>query len=101
LAVRLDNNRAGIGTFTIPFTGYLDAIGNISNVYVLAETRRPPTQFHTNIYQTNGSLDGAHVDGAEDNFDVTTRPGMTHGDLDDDLFVQDIIFQRVLGKVQR
>jgi hypothetical protein len=46
-------------------------------------------------------LDGGYVSGAEDNFDVTNRAGMTHGDLDDDPFVQDIIMQRVLGKVQR
>jgi hypothetical protein len=101
LTMLLNNNRAAIGTFTIPFTGYLDAIGNISNVYVLAETRRPPTEFHTNIYQTNGALDGGYVDGADDNFDVTGRPGMTHSDLDDDLFVQDVILQRVFGKVNR
>jgi hypothetical protein len=101
LASRLDQNRATLGTFTIPFTGYMDALGNQTNVFMDPELRRPPgTAFHTNVYQTTGVLHGDRVLAADDNFDVTGRPGMTHADLDDDPFVHEILRTRVFGKVE-
>jgi len=61
LVKRLDDNRADIGTFTVQFTAYIDAIrqtvespvGGVRVPVGLPEVRRPPSsQYHMNFYQT-------------------------------------------------
>lgn len=67
LSNRLDGNRGAIGEFSIPYTGYIDAIKEDS---INTEDRFPASSLHLlNYYQRNGVLDGAAVIGA-DNHDV-------------------------------
>lgn len=76
----LDQKRNEIGAFTIPYTGYVDAIKeNSAN----AEDRFPPSAAHLlNYYQRDGFIDGFSVSGA-DNHNVTPW-GLGHGGIDND-----------------
>jgi len=48
----LNNNRGAIGTFTIPFTAYIDAVEDEFMGDMNQEHRRPPSSaFHVNYYQ--------------------------------------------------
>ena len=70
LSKKLDDDRGGIGQFTIPFTGYIDAIDQ-RFPFINAETRFPPSAGHLlNYYQRDSALDGFSVVGA-DNHNVT------------------------------
>jgi len=52
LANRLNNNRSTIGTFTIAFTAYIDAVEDEFMGDMNQEHRRPPSSaFHVNYYQ--------------------------------------------------
>ena len=80
LAKLLDEKRNEIGAFTIPYTGYVDAIKENS---VNAEDRFPPSAAYLlNYYQKDGFIDGFSVPGA-DNHDVTPW-GLGHGGIDND-----------------
>jgi hypothetical protein len=91
MAIRLNNNRAGIGAFDIAYTAYVDAIRNNSDIDVATETELPPTtQFHANYYENPGCglfvLCGGPVNGADINLNVNTTPwgaGLTHFTVDD------------------
>lgn len=89
LADRLNRDRGTIGTFTIPFTAYVDAVSKNS---ASQELRRPPSSlYHANYYQrgtagTDYGLDGGPVPGADFQLDVeTTAWGLnaTHYTIDD------------------
>lgn len=86
LAERLDGNRTSIGTFSISFTGYVDAIENDGYADTDSESRRPPsTSHHMNYYQPIGWLHGVPVAGANTNLDVTTTTwgaGLDHTSID-------------------
>ncbi|HXV76867.1 MAG TPA: hypothetical protein VD788_11185 [Candidatus Polarisedimenticolaceae bacterium] len=79
LARRLDDNRASIGTFSIDFTGYVDAIDNDSDIDIGTETELPPsTGYHANYYENPGCglfvLCGGPIAGADFDLDVNTTP---------------------------
>jgi hypothetical protein len=103
LADRLDRNAQTVGSYTVPYTAYLDAIEDDSGYAGLPgivgftdtdpERRRPPRSlFHANYYQLLGgrpplnNAHGASVDGSEINDDVNVRwpwHNFLHGDVDD------------------
>ena len=44
----------GIEGYTVPYTAYIDAISNASDLTILAEERLPPdSSYHVNFFQTN------------------------------------------------
>lgn len=88
LSNRLNNNRGSIGSFSIDYTGYVDAIRNSSDIDINAETRLPPsTAYHVNYYQRNDFfLRGNAVPGADVNVNVNDTAwgaGLGHGSVDD------------------
>lgn len=91
LAIRLDDNRATIGNFSIDFTGYVDAINNTSDIDIFTETALPQsTAYHANYYEHPGcglfSLCGGPIAGADFDLNVTSTPwgaGLTHFTIDD------------------
>lgn len=112
LADYLNNNRGSIGTFTISYTAYIDAVENVFP-YVGAETRRPSsTSYLTNYYQEgvlnpvspdfDGGLAGGPVYGAdyEVNVDDPT-PTETHFTIDDDPIVLNGIKSRLRSRVTK
>src|SRR5690606_38516941 len=105
LAKRLHDNRASIGTFTFPFTGYVDAINNV-DINPFAETRLPPTTaYHVNYYQTNEFLiQGDDVPGADLNLNVNSTPwgaDLEHSGIDDHPNVRAGIFDPLVARVAR
>ncbi|MDG2149517.1 MAG: hypothetical protein P8N09_08335 [Planctomycetota bacterium] len=77
LAKRLNDNKASIGEFDIPFTAYADAIENDSTVDLDPEVRLPPASaYHVNYYQWFGFIPpwGDFVPGADVNVNVTSTP---------------------------
>ncbi|MDA3800498.1 MAG: hypothetical protein PF692_15675 [Kiritimatiellae bacterium] len=96
LAERLNTNRSAIGTFSIGFTGYIDAVTQVSSSQ---ENRRPPgSQYHVTYYQEGVAnplsdwfdygLDGGLIanpalgDPAEVNIDAAQQT-CTHMTIDD------------------
>jgi len=106
LAERMNNNHASIGTFTVPYTAYVDGIGNSSDIDITSETDLPPgTQYHVNYYQRNDFfIKGNNVPGADVNVNVTSTPwgsGLDHGAIDDHPNVRDGVLQPLLLRVPR
>ena len=98
LSKKLDDDRGGIGQFTIPFTGYIDAIDQ-RFPFINAETRFPPSAGHLlNYYQRDSALDGFSVVGA-DNHNVT-HWGLGHGGIDNDARVVGAIEGRAKAKIK-
>jgi hypothetical protein len=63
LCERLDANRPTIGTFSIPFTSYVDGVRNNSDFDTAMELRRPlGSGYHANHYQV-GSFADFFIDG--------------------------------------
>jgi len=102
LCDRLNTFRAGIGTFAIPFTSYVDGVENDSDFDVDMELRKPPTSaHHVNHYQhgtfADFFLDGGPVPSsvpAPSGLDVETifwGVGATHFVVDDFTQVRDFI----------
>jgi hypothetical protein len=105
LAERLHANRGIIGTFTINFTAYIDAIENDSDFDTDSEIRLPPsTTYHMNYYQTNDSLlVGGPVIGANENLNVNTTQwgqNLNHGSIDNDPTVINAVGARAIQKMQ-
>lgn len=112
LSERLDIDRAGIGTFDIVFTSYVDGVRNNSDIDTAMELRYPPTSaYHANHHQ-NGTfadffLDGGPVPGSNPppaGLDVETTGwgmGATHFTVDDLIQVRDFIEQNFLPRVTR
>ena len=74
LSERLDANKASIGAFDIPFTGYIESIENDSDVDLDPEIRLPiGTAYHVNYYQSFGIIPpwGSSVPGADVDVNVT------------------------------
>jgi len=91
MSKRLNDNRGAIGSFSIDYTAYTDAIQNDSDFDLDTETRLPPsTGYHANYYENPGcgflSLCGGPVAGADFDLDVNTTPwgaGLGHFTIDD------------------
>jgi hypothetical protein len=103
LVERLDVNRVAIGTFSVPFTSYVDGVENDSDLDTDRELRIPPTAaYHANHYQrgtfADFFLDGGPIAGSNpgpSGLDVETTAwgvGATHFVVDD--------FSQVLGFVE-
>jgi cysteine-rich repeat protein len=106
LAGRLDTNRASIGTFTMPYTAYVDGIRNSSDIDITSETRLPPsTAYHVNYYQRNDFLlRGNSVPGSNVDVNVSTTPwgsGLVHTSVDDHPNVRDGVLLPLLAHVPR
>lgn len=104
LAERLNNNRASIGTFTFPFTAYVDGIENDSDIDIESETRLPPTTaYHVNYYQRNDFfIRGNSVPGANVNVNVNNEPwggGLDHGGCDDHPNVRSAVLNALIAHV--
>jgi len=112
LCERLDALRAGIGTFAIDFTSYVDGVQNDSDIDVDKELRWPPSSaFHANHYQrgtfADFFLDGGPVPNSApppSGLDVETTPwgaGSTHFLVDDFTQVRDFILLNLEPRVSR
>ena len=112
LVERLDVDRPGIGTFSIPFTSYVDGIQNDSDIDLDRELRLPPTSaYHANHYQrgtfADFFLDGGPISGSNpipSGLDVETTPwgvGATHFLVDDYVQVLDFISANLTSRVNR
>jgi hypothetical protein len=112
LCERLDALRAGIGTFTIAFTSYVDGVENDSDIDVDMELRRPPASaFHADQFQRGSFadffLDGGPVPNSApppSGLDVETTPwgsGATHFVVDDFTQVRDFILMNLELRVSR
>jgi hypothetical protein len=104
LAQRLDNNRGSIGTFTFPYTAYIDGIRNSSDIDIASETRLPPaTQYHVNYYQRNDLfIRGNSVPGANVDVNVNNTPwggGLAHSSIDDHVMVREGVLNPLLQLV--
>jgi hypothetical protein len=117
LAERLDNHRSEIGSFTIPFTAYIDGV---SDRYATGwdgrqEHMRPPgSLYHLNYYQVgvrnpfsqffDDGLDGGPVNpidpGWEQNMDDPVQR-FTHRTIDDDPDILAAIRDRLFAWVAR
>ena len=105
LAERLNANRGAIGTFTVNFTAYVDAIQNDSNYDTDSELRLPPsTAYHMNYYQTNDwPLLGGPVAGANENLNVNTTQwgqNLDHGTIDNNANVINAVRDRLIQQMQ-
>ncbi len=109
LAIRLDDNRADIGTFDILYTAYMDGIRNNSDIDVATETGLPAsTAFHANYYQNPGcgffSLCGGPITGADINLNVNSTAwgaSLDHFSVDDAPEVTDAIRDHIITMVPR
>lgn len=110
LANLLNTNRDTIGTFTIPFTAYIDGVEDTFMGDMNQEHRRPPSSgYHVNYYQegsaADGWLDGGPIDnppGADFEVDVDNpTPTETHFTVDDETTVLNGIETRLTPRVNR
>jgi len=106
MALRLNTNRASIGSFSIDYTAYVDGIGNSSDIDISSETSLPPsTAYHVNYYQRSDFfLRGNSVSGADVNVNVNNTPwggGLDHGEVDDHPNTGDGILQPLLAHIAR
>ncbi|MFN8643037.1 MAG: hypothetical protein U0802_15800 [Candidatus Binatia bacterium] len=104
LAERLNDGRAGIGTFTIPYTAYVDAIENDSDIDLDSETRLPPTTaYHVNYYQRRDFfVKGNSIPAANVNINVNDEPwggGIDHGACDDPPNVRSAVLNALVAHV--
>ena len=108
LAERLDINRASIGTFTMPYSAYIDGIENDSDIDLDSERRRPLTSaYHVNYYQRSDFLikgNSITTGGAEVDINVNSTPwggGLVHGSIDDHANVRSGVLDPLLLRVPR
>ena len=109
LVERLDTNRLVLGTFTIPFTSYVDGIANDSDIDVGTETELPPsTMYHANYYENPGcglfQLCGGPIPGADFDLDVNTTPWgalLDHFSVDDAPEVTTGLREQLMQEVPR
>lgn len=109
LCMRLNEQRADIGTFSIEFTSYVDAIRNHWATWRPEERRPPTTRFHANHYQrhifsilmggpvadSRPSPTGLRVD------TMTWGSEADHWNIDDLEEVQDFIYAELTARVSR
>lgn len=106
LAERLANNAGSIGTFSVPYTAYIDGIENDSDIDLDAERRLPPgTQYHVNYYQRNDFfIRGNSVPGADLNLNVNSTPwggSLQHTSVDDHPNVRSGVQDPLVARVAR
>ncbi len=108
LAERLDINRASIGTFTMPYSAYVDAIENDSDIDIQSERRRPlASAYHVNYYQRSDLFikgNSITTGGAEVDINVNNTPwggGLVHGEIDDHANVRSGVLDPLLLRVPR
>ncbi len=106
LTNRLNNNRGSIGSFSIDYTAYVDAIRNSSDIDINSETRRPPsTAYHVNYYQRNDTfIRGNSVAGADVDVNVNSTAwgsGLVHGNVDDHVNTRDGVMLPLLDRITR
>lgn len=106
LAERLANNAGSIGSFTIPYTAYVDAIENDSDIDIESERRLPPgTQYHVNYYQRNDFfIKGNSVSGANVNVNVNSTPwggDLEHTGVDDHANVRSAVQDALVLRVAK
>jgi len=98
------------GAFTIPFTGYIDAIQNDGTTDQRSETALPPgTQFHVNLWQPIADfplfVNGASVPGSALDINVNAPPpggwrlSLNHSTIDNHPQVQTVMIQGVTNNV--
>ncbi len=88
LVERLATNAGSIGPFTLPYTAYVDAIENDSDIDIESERRLPfGTAYHVNYYQREDFfIRGNSVPGANVDVNVNSTPwgsGIEHTGVDD------------------
>jgi len=106
LAKKLDDNRGAIGTFTIVYTGYVDAIAQPLG---RGEQRRPPaSQYHVNYYQTyyalwpfigHGVPSQPPADFTVNVNDMDWGKDLRHTTIDDAPQVLDGLYSTLMGRV--
>jgi hypothetical protein len=106
LAERLAANAGAIGSFTVPYTAYIDAIENDSDIDIESERRLPPgTQYHVNYYQRNDLfIRGNSVPGANVDVNVNATPwggGLEHTGIDDHANVRSGVQDPLVARVAR
>ncbi|MEW6268856.1 MAG: hypothetical protein AB1689_06110, partial [Thermodesulfobacteriota bacterium] len=106
LAERLATNAGSIGSFTVPYTAYIDAIENDSDIDIESERRLPPgTQYHVNYYQREDLfIRGNSVPGANVDVNVNSTPwgaGIEHTGVDDLANVRSGIRDPLVQRVPR
>lgn len=109
LAERLDINRAAIGVFSMPYSAYVDAIENDSDIDIDSERRRPrATDYHVNYYQRSDFfIKGNSINsggGAEVDVNVNSTPwggGLDHSPIDDHVNVRSGVLDPLLLRVPR
>ena len=109
LCTRLNDQRDDIGTFSIEFTSYVDAIQNHWSTWRPEERRPPTTRFHTNHYQRQifSILMGGPVAASRPSptgLRVDTVPWGSeadHWNIDDFEEVQDFIYAELTARVSR
>ena len=106
LAERLAINAGSIGSFTIPYTAYVDAIENDSDIDIESERRRPiGSAYHVNYYQREDFfIRGNSVPGADVDVNVNSTPwgaGIEHTGVDDLANVRSGIRDPLLLRVPR
>ena len=118
-----------LGGFWIPFTGYIDGVKQSETDLGAPEDRLPPggtfgnppgearDQYHWNVYQPGAPLDpfeyhGTDVEGAAVNDNVEVEDdnpdddiyfdeGITHGNIDNAMEVQDHLMDRLRARVDK
>ena len=112
LVERIMDDQVSIGSFTVPFTSYVDGVGNASDIDTSQELRHPPgSALHVNHYQ-RGSFADFFLDGGPvpssipgtTGLDVETTPwgaGTTHYLVDDFAQVRDLIQAELEQSVNR
>jgi hypothetical protein len=108
LSERLDINRASIGTFTMPYSAYIDGIENDSDFDLDSERRRPlGSAYHVNYYQRSDFLirgNSITTGGAEVDINVTSTPwggSLVHTSIDDHVNVRSGVLDPLLLRVPR
>ena len=107
LAIRLDDNRGSIGSFSIDYTAYIDGVDNDNLFDTDPEDQIPAsTQFHDNYYEricpivVFFPLCGNSIPGSDLDLNVNTTPwgvDLGHFEIDDAPEVLDGILNRILS----
>lgn len=106
LVERVAINAGSIGSYTVPFTAYIDAIENDSDIDIESERRLPfGTQYHVNYYQREDFfIRGNSVPGADVDVNVNSTPwgaGIEHTGVDDLTNVRNGVRDALVARVPR
>jgi hypothetical protein len=108
LTNRLDEQRGGIGQFSIQYTAYIDAVDRLTT---LPETSRPPSSaYHVNYYEDNtlwprgGPVAGTDAPETPYGCNVAETvwgATLTHSTIDDHPTVQGVIESELCNRIAR